>query len=262
MKYLDVHAHIFPHDVAVKVVSSLEAYYGFKWNGNGEVDDLLASMSRMKIARCVVFSSATRPSQVEPINDYIASVVSQHPDKFIGFGTLHPDYPDCRREIERIGGLGLKGLKFHPDFQEFEIDSPAMLKIYEAAGDAMPMLFHVGDRHTDFSSPRRMAHVLDELPFLRVIAAHMGGYSEWPEAWRHLIGRDLWLDISSCMHLIPAAEVRRMAMAHGIDRVLFASDYPAVRHEQAVAQLDALELSCEDYEKVAHLNAEKLLNLV
>ena len=31
MKYIDIHAHVFPENVASKVVSQLEDYYNLKW---------------------------------------------------------------------------------------------------------------------------------------------------------------------------------------------------------------------------------------
>ena len=81
MKYIDVHAHIFPPAIAEKVVAQLEHYYGYAWEGSGLVEDLLGSMDRYGIDRTAVFSSATKPAQVEAINRYIAEVCAAHPDR-------------------------------------------------------------------------------------------------------------------------------------------------------------------------------------
>lgn len=261
MKYevIDVHSHIFPDNIAERVIDYLEGYYHFKWGGTGTVDDLLKSMDSGGVGRSVVFSSATKSSQVEAINTFIGSVCAKYSRRFIGFGTVHPDYPDFGREFERMKGLGLCGIKIHPDFQQFNIDAPEMLRIYDVIGDSMPILFHVGDRNTDFSSPRRLAHVLDEMPYLRVVGAHLGGYSVWEEAWKYLIGRDLRLDISSVFPHISYEEGRRMVLAHGLERVLFASDYPAVRHDRAVEDVLAMGLSEVENEMIFHKNAERML---
>ena len=261
MKYIDVHAHIFPPAIAGKVVDQLEHYYGYRWEGNGLVEDLLDSMDRNGIGRTVVFSSATKPAQVESINRYIAGVCAEHPDRFIGFGTMHREYADYRAELKRMREMGLKGLKFHPDFQDFDIDDPAMMKIYEAAGPDMVLLFHVGDPKSERSAPERIARVLDALPGLRVIAAHMGGYGVWERTCECLIGRDVWFDTSSCLPRLDVAEMARMARAHGPEKILFASDYPAVHHARAVADVLALGFSPEEREMVFHRNAEKLLDL-
>lgn len=261
MKYIDVHAHIFPPAIAEKVVAQLEHYYGYAWEGSGLVEDLLGSMDRYGIDRTAVFSSATKPAQVEAINRYIAEVCAAHPDRLIGFGTMHPAYTDFRAELRRMREMGLKGLKFHPDFQDFDIDDPTMMRIYEAAGPEMVLLFHVGDPKCEHSAPERLARVLVELPGLRIVAAHMGGYGVWPRAWECLVGRDVWLDTSSCLPRFDTGEMARMARAHGLEKILFASDYPAVHHARAIDDVLALGLSAEEREMVFHRNAEALLGL-
>ena len=73
-------------------------------------------------------------------------------------------------------------------------------------GEDFPILFHCGDSRTDFSSPWRLARVLDTFPHLKIIAAHFGGYSEWGEVWKHLTGRKLWFDTSSTLWKLPVEE--------------------------------------------------------
>lgn len=261
MKYIDMHSHIFPPGVAEKVIDTLENYYHSHWEGTGELDDLLRNLRQARISRSVIFSSATKPSQVVPINDFISRLQSQYPELLIGFGTLHPDFEDIAGETERIRALGLRGLKFHPDFQQFCIDDPVMDPIYEAAGDTLPLLFHVGDCRTEYSKPERLLNVHRRFPKLKLIAAHMGGYSEWDRAWKYLIGTDVLLDISSTIKFLPAEEVRRMVEAHGADKVLFASDYPGTLQSRAVRDVLSLGLSGTENEMIFHLNAERLLGI-
>ena len=260
MKYIDMHCHIFPPGVAEKVINTLETYYQSPWTGTGELDDLLRNLRRGRITRGVIFSSATKPSQVVPANNFLSRLQAQYPELLLAFGTLHPDYPDCRGELARIRKLGLRGLKFHPDFQQFLIDDPCMDKIYEAVGD-LPLLFHVGDYRTQFSKPERLLKIHRKYPELKLIAAHMGGYSEWDQAWKYLIGQDIWLDISSTIKFLSPDEVRRMVEAHGADRVLFASDYPGTTPQRAVEDVLSLGLSEADNEKIFYRNAEKLLGI-
>ena len=261
MKYIDVHAHVFPDDVAPKVVAQLEGYYKMKWHGNGTFADLNKSIEESAVVKTVIFSTATKPTQVETINNYISSLCKSS-DKFIGFGTMHPDYPDVEQEIARFSSLGLKGLKLHPDFQAFNIDDPKMFRIYEAVGSKMPILIHTGDENSDFSAPRRLAAVLDRMPELVFIAAHFGGYCQWEEAKKHLIGRkNLYIDTSSCFHKISFEEAKELTRLHGADRVLFASDYPGVRQNEAIQHILQMGLTPEENELIFCKNAEKLLGI-
>ena len=261
MYYIDVHSHVFPHNIAAKVVSELENYYGYHWAGTGEIDDLLVSMEAAGPGRAVIFSSATKAEQVESINNFLAASAKQHPDRFIGFGTMHPDYDRKAAEIDRLIKLGLRGLKFHPDFQRFNIDDPAMMEIYEIVGDRIPMIFHVGDPVADFSSPARLRRVIDRYPQLRVIAAHMGGFRCWDEAEKYLIGRNLWMDISSTIFHVGGERTAELARRHGLDRVLFATDYPAQHHCETIADVLSLGFTGEENEMIFFRNAEKLLGL-
>ncbi len=261
MKYIDVHSHIFPAGVAEKVIHQLESYYGYRWSGTGEQDDLMRSLREANVSRSVIFSCATKPAQVPVINDYISSLQREFPDLFLGFGSLHPDYSDISGEIRRMKEFGLKGIKFHPDFQQFNVDDPRMLRVYEEIGDSMIMLFHTGDPKTSFSAPERLAHLLDLQPGLKIIAAHMGGYQVWKRSLECLVGKDLYFDISSTIAHAGIELTRDMVLQHGVEKILFASDYPATDHTRAIADVESLGLPEDMLEKIFYRNAEKLLGI-
>ena len=262
MKYFDVHAHIFPEKIAAKVVSALEEYYHFQWQGSGIADDLLASMDEATVSGAVIFSCATRPDQVRPANDFLCAARDKYPGRFLAFGTIHPDLPDLEKELERIKNAGLHGIKLHPDFQKTYINEPAMMRMYEKMDGSLPLIIHAGDPKTDFSSPWRLKQVLRAFPHLTITAAHFGGYGEWDQVWKHLIDEDIFFDTSSSLFKLPSADARAIIKAHGADRILFASDYPATRHRTAIAEVMALKLDESDCEKIFHLNAEKLLGII
>ena len=262
MDFFDIHAHIFPDHVAERVINQLEGYYGFKWEGTGVFDDLVSSMELSGVRRCNIFSCATKPEQVEAVNTYLASLQEKFPDRFCCFGTMHPEYPDPAKELARLRSLGLRGLKIHPDFQRFHIDDPKMIRIYELAGEDLPMLFHVGDPYQDYSAPKRLGKVMDMMPHLKVIAAHLGGYRAWEEGRRHLVGREnLWLDSSSTIGYLSVEEAKKIIMTHGCDKVLWGSDYPARKHQGAIEDIRQLNLSAAEEELIFHRNAEKLLGI-
>jgi len=262
MKYIDVHCHVFPENIAQKAVAYLQDYYHFTWQGTGLIGDIKAGCREAGISRSVIFSSATKPAQVPHINDYISSLVREDPELFIGLGTIHPGYPEHMAELDRISALGLRGLKIHPDFQMLNIDAPEMMPVYARTRElGHILLFHTGDPDVDYSSPRRLARVIEAFPGLRIIAAHLGGFGCWDAAEKYIIGKDVWIDVSSAIRFVGPERARHLVLAHGTDRVLFASDYPAVRPKQAQLDLASLGLGPEDMEKICHLNAEKLFGL-
>ena len=259
MRYFDIHAHVFPDKIAAKVVTTLESFYNFPWEGTGTVGDLLANMDKAAVGRTVIFSCATKPEQVTAANSFLSEIQQQHPERFCAFGTIHPDCPDIDGVLKDIKERGLRGIKLHPDFQQIYIDEPAMIRIYEKLDATLPLMIHMGDPRTDFSSPHRLAKVLERFPELVVIAAHFGAYREWDQAWKHLVGKNVYFDTSSSLAQLPAEEAVKLIRAHGVEKILFASDYPASNLENAIKDILQLGLTPQENEQIFHLNAERIL---
>lgn len=259
-KIVDFHAHAFHDKIAEKAAQNLNEYYGIPLAGNGLFSVLLDSMKESGIDKLVVHATATKAAQVEVINDYVAGLIT--PD-IIGFGTLHPDYQGFEKELDRIVSLGLRGIKLHPIFQDFAIDTPVMLSVYRAIAERrLPVLLHVGDENSDKSTPRRLAAVLDAIPDLTVVAPHLGGYAEWEDAKTYLLGREnVYLDTSSAIRFMSPEAAAEIIRTHGADRVLFGTDYPLALHKDELLRFDALPLTKEEQEQILWKNAYRLLEL-
>ena len=258
-KIIDMHAHIFPDKIAEKAVDSIGKYYGIKMRHSGTVAGLLESGCKIGVCRYVIHSSATTVEQVKAINDYVSGVQASHPE-FVGFATLHPALKDVKYEVDRIIGLGLRGIKLHPEFQHFSIDDEDMMPIYEAVEGRLPVLMHMGDQNVDSSSPVRLARVLEKFPELVVIAAHFGGYRMWDLSCEYLVGRkNVYLDTSSSLDFISPEFAVQMIREHGADRILFGSDYPMWDHKDELHKFLALDLTDEERRAILSENAEKLL---
>jgi len=260
MRVIDFHAHAFPEKIAVRAVEHLEDYYQVLVPNAGDISQLLRHARDGAVEHLVLSSAATKPEVVKVNNDWVASIVSLNPDLITGFGSIHAGTPDFVSELGRMGELGLKGIKIHPDFQGFDIDDPRMWPIYEEIGDRFIVLFHVGDIVSQASSPRKLAKVLDEFPKMRIIAAHLGGWSRWDEAKECLLKRDIYIDTSSTFWCLPKEEIVGLIRYHGLDRVLFGTDYPMVSHKQEIKNIMSLPLTETEKEKIFYENAKGLLD--
>ncbi len=236
----DFHAHALHPKIAAKAVAQLHAHYGIAPVGSGLLADLLAAEAAAGTQQVVIHCAATAPAQVIPANNWALSLVEQAADlavsgdaaqaiRVVPFGTLHPAYADWERELDRLRTAGVKGLKFHPEFQGFRMDDPSLLPIMEAAQADFFFLFHVGDElppAQNPSCPVKLAALLDAFPQARVIAAHLGGYLHWACALEQLAGRDVWLDTSSALPFIDEATLKAIVSKHPRERLLFGSDWP------------------------------------
>ena len=145
---------------------------------------MLAAVEGSPITHHIIYSVATKPSNVESINDFIAAECKKHPN-FVGFMAMHQDYPNPEAEIERAIGWDFE-MKLHPDTQKVNMDDDRLMRIYELIEGRMPLVMHCGDYRTDFSHPRRMKRILHEFPNLVVDAAHFGGWSVFDLAVEYL----------------------------------------------------------------------------
>jgi uncharacterized protein len=257
---IDFHAHIFPEKIAEKAVNAIGRYYDIKMSGKGTAGDLVSEGGKIHVEKYIVHSSATIPEQVVPINDFIIETCVKYPS-FIGFGTLHPSFSECGKEIERIITCGIKGIKLHPDFQNFSIDDESMMPVYGAIGSRLPILIHMGDEHTDASSPSRLCTVLDRFPECTFIAAHLGGYRKWDESIKLLAGRNVFFDTSSSLAFMKPKQALEIIRAHGAGRVLFGSDYPMWNHADEFERFLKLDLTRDERMQILYTNATGLLRL-
>lgn len=141
----DAHAHIYPEKIAVKAAHAIGDFYDIPMKYDGTVEHLLALGDEFGVQKFLVHSVATVEHQVTRINDFIIAECRAHPERFIGFATLHPDFENPFDELNRVKAEGLRGVKLHPDFQKFEISDPVMDEAYEAMAQLnLPVLFHTG----------------------------------------------------------------------------------------------------------------------
>lgn len=258
MGILDFHAHIYPETICEKAVHSVSAFYGIDVERAGTSASLLTAGKAAGVDHFVVQSVAVTPKQVQSINTFIAGECAAHPE-FYGFGTLHADMENPREEIERIEQLGLRGVKIHPDTQQFNMDDPKMLAIYEMLEGRLPVLMHCGDYRYDYSHPRRLAAVLDQFPKLTVIGAHFGGWSLFDLALEYLQERHCYLDISSSMMFLGLRRTAELIRRYGADRILFGTDFPMWNPKEELEQVYRLGLTNEELEKILCTNGMRIL---
>ena len=229
---IDFHAHCFPDAVAAAALPKLAAHGGVREPYfDGTAAGLLAAMDAAGIDRCVVANIATNPGQQRAVNDFAISLLENN--RFIPFGSVHPESPGAFDELRRLKDAGIRGIKLHPDYQGFFPDEPRVFPIYrEAARLGLITLFHAG---VDIglccpvrSTPERLARALPQFGGAPVVAAHFGGYILWREVIDHLCGRDINFDTSYCARKMPPPWAKEIIAAHGAGRVLFGTDLPWV----------------------------------
>ena len=155
-------------------------------------------MKKEGVDLSVVLAIATNPHQQTAVNNY--AIVMDKESDIAAFGSVHPDAPNALEELERLKAAGIKGIKFHPEYQGFYADDEKMKPIYRKISElGLITLFHTGEDY-GFSppyhaTPDRMVNALRwfDSP---VVAAHWGGGGYYRQVLDQLCGQDIWFDLS------------------------------------------------------------------
>jgi predicted TIM-barrel fold metal-dependent hydrolase len=262
MQIIDFHTHVFPDHIAAKALASLKDNApGVTAHTDGTLAGLRASMRANGISRSVLQPIATKPEQVASINRGCAKLMA---DDVIPFGTLFPGMPDFESHISQLKSQKVKGLKFHPEYQDFYIDDRRYFPMYEAIQAAgFVVLFHAGKDPGPFTCdhalPPAFQNIIRNFPRLTVVAAHLGGWKVWDAVEEFLVGRPIHFDTAAIKDFLPRPEILRIIRKHGIERILFGSDSPWYHQGEDVAWIESLELTAAEKERILGLNAAELL---
>lgn len=259
---LDFHTHAFPDRVAQKAMPKLSKTAGITPLTDGTAAGLVEQMDRWGVDRAVVMNIATDAAQQKNVNLF-ASALAENP-RLYAFGSVHPEAPDALDALEQFRAWGLKGVKLHPDYQNFMIDHPKMDPIYQKITELkLPVLFHAGydplSPHLVHAPPERSARVLERFPDMTVILAHFGGNRLYDDVERYLVGKNVYLDISLSAGDISLDQAARIILNHGAERILFGSDCPWQSAEKTMDLLGALPLSKEQLHQICWQNGMRLL---
>ncbi len=166
------HAHVFPEEIKPE----------------GTVEKLLALMENCGIDRAVCFAPFAdrfcESSVAGEPNGWLAEKIKNIPS-LVGFGTIDFDAPDLSGQVERIKELGFAGIKMHPPYQEFRVDSPEAFEVYEQAQEeGLFISFHCGMHwhRLRVSLPVLFDEVAWNFPRLRFSLEHIGGYHFFNDA--------------------------------------------------------------------------------
>lgn len=259
---IDFHAHAFPDKLAKNAVASLAARAHFTPFTDGTAADAFRLLTEQGVDRCVLLNIAVTPRSMHHVNDFAISL-SRDP-RAIPFGSVHPDATDAKEELARLQDAGIRGIKFHNEYQDFYVDDDRALPLYEeCAKRGFILLFH-GGADAGFAPPvkappARMARVCRYFPEAKIVVAHLGGQDMQEEAIGQLVHTNAYIDVSFAAASASAERGRESVLAFGADRVLFGSDCPWDTPAHTLAWLESMELGEEIMRRICSENALHLL---
>lgn len=260
---IDFHTHAFPEKIAKVAMEKLSfSSGGLIPQTDGTVEGLKKRMATDGVDKSVCLGIATNEKQQRSVNDFIKSCECE---SIIPFGSVYPWAEDALEELERIKAMGIKGIKLHPEYQQFFVDDEKMKPIYKKASQlGLIILFHAGEDmgypapyHATPERLRKAAKWIES----PMVCAHWGSANMGEDVLKYLCDIPVYFDTAFGYGAMPKDRAQRIIEKKGTDFILFGSDCPWHAPSWDIRMIETLDISVSDKEKIYHGNAEKLLNI-
>jgi predicted TIM-barrel fold metal-dependent hydrolase len=217
--------------------------------------------SGVAISCCLAIANEAR--HVDKVNEFAAGLAD---DCHLAFGTVHVGL-SAQDNLASLRAHGLTAVKIHPLFQDYALDDPRLWEVFEAFGDEIAVITHVGeggDAHRNsLSSPAMIRDIARQFPDLRLMACHFGGYKILDDAEEMLAGANVVLETSwpPSLATLRPERVRDLIRKHGAERVVFGSDWPMTSPAEEIRAIEALGLSDDETKLVLGGTAARVLGI-
>lgn len=254
-----------------------EVYDGFLSNLECTVEDWLEEAERCGV-ELGVMQAEVEWADPKQLNDRLATVVRDNPGRVAcGFACVDPRDPmEAVEEVDRaILDLGLSGIVFEPGFLGISPIDRRCYPVYARCAQlGVPVGLHTGINFSshgplEFERPFLIDRIACDFPRLMLICHH-GGWP-WPHeaaavAWKH---KNVYLEFGAIAprYMAPDAGGGWGDIAHLMDtvlrkQVLFGADWPMLRYERALEEVELLRLRPESRDAYLGGNARRLLERV
>lgn len=228
MKVFDFHVHFYPDKIADRAMQRAREVIGLEPCCDGTYSTWLKIMERAGIDECLGLPLANTSDNVHGVNLWAAKN-NKKPTWLCG--SIHPGAKEPGKLLKWIASLGLKGIKMHPEYQQFSFDDRELNPIWRSCiENDLFLLTHAG-RDAGFttkpnSDPAMLLDFHRRFPELKLVLAHFGSWGMWDEVEKHLLGEDIYLDLSFVRGMLDADKLFAMMKRHDPERLLFGSDSP------------------------------------
>lgn len=277
---VDAHTHIFPpevierRDIFAKRDSSFEFIYGNPKARMVTYPELIEEMDSSGVDMAIVCGFPWRSLDLcRQHNNYMMEAVRAHPDRLTGLAIVNPVAGNASdRELERCLDGGLKGVgEISADAQGFRLDDTSTAgRIASVVAEAgLFILIHANEDVGHFypgktpTSPASVYRFLEKFPDTTTVLGHWGGglffYELMPEVAK--LTSSVYYDTAASPFLYRQQVYRVAVDIVGPGRILFATDYPLLRMQRHLNEINRAGLSEDALAAILGRNAKGLLGL-
>jgi len=241
---IDEHCHMGP--------------FAGQYMGKTSTEDILAEMDLLGVDMAIVSHSMAIISDFTKGNDLVIEAINKYPDRFYGYCTLNPLYPEeMLSELERcIKHPKMVGIKLHPYCHERPLYYKGYRTAYEFA--SKNGLFVMSHTYTpeDIDTTDKLA---EEFPDTVFIMAHMGGekmnvenalevIKKHPNVYGDFSGSQAWEGIIEWYVSVVTSK-----------KLLYGTDTPCMNPSATLALVAMAEITEPEKRDILGLNMKRIL---
>jgi uncharacterized protein len=221
---IDGHAHVHPDRDG----------QGPKYDAR--LDTLIRNLDECEVDRALIYAEAVDVPYIKRIeNAYVGEVCERHPDRLIGFASVHPaEERAVETFVEAVNRWNLRGLKLHPRFQGVSAADPRVAALVEKAAELdLPVAIDAllwKPTPLTVQMPINIDTVCKAVPGARIMITHAGGLHFMDAFAVAIANPNTYLEISTSLtyfHDTPFEDQFLFVLKKlGPRRVIFGSDHP------------------------------------
>ncbi|MCL2748378.1 MAG: amidohydrolase family protein [Oscillospiraceae bacterium] len=234
-------------------------YFPGLFAGDCSAEGVIQMMDSLGIDRAVVTHSAALQGDYRWGNDRIIEAIQTYPDRFYGYCTINPHYPESMRdELNRcFEHDGMRGIKLHPYTHQRALSYKHYVPVYEFA--AQRRLFVMSHTYTpeDVMATDVLAREYSDAIF---IMAHTGGEGHNVEQALEVAGKhdNVYGDVAVSQSF--EGNIEWFVREIGSRKVLFGTDMACMTPVATVARIAMAEISDEEKLDIFGLNMQRILD--
>jgi predicted TIM-barrel fold metal-dependent hydrolase len=277
---IDFHVHTFPAEIRDHRDHFFEGEPEFKLLYDSpksrlvSAEDIIDMMDEQGIDMSVVFGFPWRtPDTCRRNNDYVLAAVAKYPDRLRGLCCVDSLNPEAVEEVDRCLDAGLSGVG-ELAFYGCGIDGECQLSLDPimtlCQQRDVPVLLHTNEEVGHLypgKTPNTMIQIYETMarfPDNTIVLAHWGGgiffYHLLKKAVKETL-KNVYYDTAASPFLYDSRIYRYAKDLVGIDKVLLGTDYPLLKPERYMREMDDAGLDEKDRDMVCGKNASCLLKL-
>ena len=269
LKKIDAHIHILPDAVHKANQNSEDVWLCT------DLHQYCRIMDKLHIEKAIIMPLndpwlMSMEFTVDAVHQNLWAMKNKYPDKFYAFAdidTRNTTAQSVDALIRAIDSYGLDGIKIHPNNTGIALDDEYNNPIFALAQQRnIPIAIHsYPNKENDVSATERIVKVVERYPDLKLIVSHMGAFQ-----WERLRSLRCYVDMSAILpdyvRAFGGGKANEILREIGVDRLLFATDYPDNRHLQPneiyatyFDILNQMDFTQEEATQIAYLNIRNLL---